>query len=122
MDEGTLSVEETITGKLDEFGGLSFYNTYGNEGNWNTFAYVLNSNSGVQLVSYYSSYVMPYTNAATTRSFGDTNNTLSLSKSGMKLVKVEKQLERKSANIVIKNLNESWTDKGNKGLSRVQLN
>lgn len=122
MDEGALSVEETITGKLDEYGGLSFYNTYGNEGNWNTFAYVLNSNSGVQLVSYYSSYFAPYTNAATTRSFVGANNTLPLFKSDMKLVKVEKQLNKKSANLVIKNLNGSWSDKSHKEISRIQLN
>lgn len=122
MDEGALSVEETITGKLDEYGGLSFYNTYGNEGNWNTFAYVLNSNSGVQLVSYYSSYFAPYTNATTTRSFVGANNTLPLFKSDMKLVKVEKQLNKKSANLVIKNLNGSWSDKSHKEISRIQLN
>lgn len=116
MDDGSFSLAETMTGKLDENGGLSFYNTYGNEGSWDSFAYVMNTPAGVSLLSYYATYFMPYANTASTRSFVGANNTvakLPILSSDMKLVKVEKQLESKNVDIVVKNLNDNWNENNN---------
>ena len=123
MEDGSFTGAETITGKLDEYGGLSFYNTYGNEGNWNSFAYVVSSAQGSSLVSYYASYFMPYAAAASTRSLvGTTGVSLPSLKPGMTLKKVEKQAKATDVNIVIKHLNGGLNDKNHSALTPAQLN
>ena len=121
MEEGLLTTEETLTGKLDENGGLSFYNTYGNEGNWTTFAYVLNTEAGASLASYYSSYFFSFNTAAATRSLVGTTNTLSSLKVGMTLKKVEKQAEPVNVDIAIKHLNGDLNDKNHGAMTSMQL-
>lgn len=107
MNESLLTTEETLTGQLDENNCLSFGNTYGNEGTWDSFAYILNSAEGLQLISYYSPYLMPYDVAAQTRSF-KTNKTLREIASGMKFVKaVEKKTVKSDKQILpIRSLNK----------------
>lgn len=123
MEDGSFTGAETITGKLDEYGGLSFYNTYGNEGNWNSFAYVVSSAQGSSLVSYYASYFMPYAAAASTRSLvGTTGVSLPSLKPGMTLKKVEKQAKATDVNIVIKHLNGGLKDKDHGAMTPMQLN
>ena len=121
MEDGSFTGAETITGKLDEYGGLSFYNTYGNEGNWNSFAYVVSSAQGSSLVSYYASYFMPYAAAANTRSLTTLTSALNSIGRGMKLTKVEKQIEKKHANIVVKHLNGDWKDKSQDEMIQMQM-
>lgn len=123
MEDGSFTGAETITGKLDEYGGLSFYNTYGNEGNWNSFAYVVSSAQGSSLVSYYASYFMPYAAAASTRSLvGTTGVSLPSLKPGMTLKKVEKQAKATDVNIVIKHLNGEQSIKNHGAMTPAQLN
>ena len=121
MEDDSFTGAETITGKLDEYGGLSFYNTYGNEGNWNSFAYVVSSAQGSSLVSYYASYFMPYAAAANTRSLTTLTSALNSIGRGMKLTKVEKQIEKKHANIVVKHLNGDWKDKSQDEMIQMQM-
>ena len=122
MEEGLLTTSETITGKLDENGGLSFYNTYGNEGNWTTFAYVLNTEAGASLASYYSSYFVSFNTAAATRSLVGSTNTLVSLKPGMTLKKVEKQVKPAEAvDITIKHLNGDLNSKNHREMTPMQL-
>ena len=124
MEGGSFTTAETITGKLDEYGGLSFYNTYGNEGNWTSFAYVLSTAQGASLASYYLTYFMPYAAAANTRSLvGTTTNALPSLKPGMTLKKVEKQVKPAEAvDIVIKHLNGDQSIKNHGAPTPAQLN
>ena len=121
MEEGLLTTSETITGKLDENGGLSFYNTYGNEGNWTTFCYVLNTEAGASLVSYYSSYFVSFNTAAATRSLVGPTNTLAPLKPGMTLKKVEKQAEPINVDIAVKHLNGDLNSKNHREMTSMQL-
>ena len=123
LEDDSFTGAETITGKLDEYGGLSFYNTYGNEGSWNSFAYVVSSAQGSSLVSYYASYFMPYAAAASTRSLvGTTGVSLPSLKPGMTLKKVEKQAKATDVNIVIKHLNGDQGIKDHGAMTPMQLN
>lgn len=87
MNESSFSTDETLTGQLDEEGNLLFGNTYGNEGNYDSFAYLLYTEEGASLVSYYSTYLTPYAMAAATQSFVSAGNAVQRM-SGMKMQKV----------------------------------
>lgn len=107
LETSNMTTKETITGRISD-NSIVFENTFGNAGNWTSFAYVLNTAKGASLLSYYSSVFEPLANQAQTLSF---KSVATVEIKDMKLVKVapEKNAKPMNFNMFIKNLNgNSW--------------
>lgn len=105
LDAGSFTTSETLTGRMTD-GGIVFENTYGNQGNWSSFAYLVNGESGPSLLSYYLPQFSPL--ASQTQSLGFTLPA-AVAFEDMKLVKVapKKTAQPLNFNMFIKNLNDN---------------
>lgn len=107
LDAGSFTSTETMTGRISD-NSIVFENTFGNQGNWTSFAYLASTEEGASLISYYSSVFAPLASQAQALSF---KSLATVAVRDMKLVKVapEKTAKSVNLNIFIKNLNgNSW--------------
>lgn len=109
LDAGSITSNETITGRMVD-NGIVFENTYGNQGNWSSFAYVVITGEGPSLLSYYLPVFSPLANQA--QAFGS-KLPATVAIEGMKLVKATPQKAAKPVdfNMFIKNLNDNKWEK-----------
>lgn len=107
-DTSSLTTKETMTGQIID-NSIVFENTFGNEGNWTSFAYVLNTQEGLSLLSYYSPTLTPFADQTQTLGFKSPSV---VTINNMKLVKETpgKTAQSVNFNMFINNLNDNKWD------------